>query len=197
MHIFVPLFAMTLFSASVMSADFQLPNYMLGVEKSTLTPEVLAQTKVSLFELDAAVSALWADNKLKSVELSFYQGKDYTALKQKTTQLLQQLTAKFGAVVLVLPNAELTSGITLEQQLEVLDQVMQTSAAKAAGYRQSHQANSIFVLDFQPASQPDNCRLHLAVTYSSVSDEYHLELFIDEKTAESRVAGSVINLEAL
>ena len=85
---------------------------------------------------------------------------------------------------------------SLEQQLTMLDQVMAKAAETAAGYKQSHLANSTFVLDFQPLPQPDNLRIHLAISYSSLKAEYALDLFFDERTTAERTASGIVNLEA-
>lgn len=184
------------FHSYLIAADFQLPDYVLGTAKADIKAEVLAKTTVTLFEADAEISPLWVEDKLVAVQLSFYKGADYVALRQKVSQLLQQLSLQFGAVVWVSSEASPEANMTLEKQLDLLDQVLKTAVETAAGYKQSHLANSTLVLDFQPAPQPDNVRLHLAVSYSSLHGDYALDLFIDEKTAQERTASGIVNLEA-
>lgn len=187
---------MMLFSSALTAAEFQLPDFALGTAKAEMKAEVLAKTSVTVFETEAKIDTVWADDKLAAVQLTFYHGADYPTLRQKTTVLLQQLTTEFGAISWVSAEANPASAVTPEQQLELLDQVMKTAAETVAGYKQSHLANSTLVLDFQPTPQPDNSRLHLTISYSSISAEYRLELFIDDKKAPERTSGAIVNLEA-
>lgn len=188
--------AMMAFNTAVMAADFQIPDYVLGTEKANLKPEVLSKTTLSLFEADAKVETEWVDGKLTAVQLNFYQGANYEILKQKTSQLFAQLSTQFGAVVWVSPEADSTATQTTEQQLGLLDQVMKTAPEIAAGYKQSHLANTNLILDFKPEPQPDNSRLHLQISFSSINNEYNLIVFVDEKTAAERTAKAVVNLDA-
>lgn len=188
--------AITLFSASLMAADFQLPDFVLGSTKTGLKDEVLAKTSLTLFEAQATVETQWAEDKLQAVLLTYYQGTDYAELKRKFSGLQQQFITAFGALVWVSSEATPNTTQTTEQQLALLDQVMQTAPQMAAGYRQSHLAHSNLILDFQPSPQPDNNRLHLQIRFSSISGEYSLILFVDEKTTAERTAAAVVNLEA-
>lgn len=188
--------AITLFCSPVIAADFQLPDFVLGTKKTDMKAESLAKTSMTLFAAEAVIETEWADDKLKALSLHFYQGVDYKELRQSFSQLQQQLITAFGALVWVSAETTADSTQTPEQQLALLDQLMATAVQTTAGYRQSHLANSTLVMDFQPAPQPDNNRLHLQVSFSSLTDEYRLILFIDDKTAPERTAPAVINLEA-
>lgn len=189
-------FAITLFSASLMAADFQLPDLVLGSTKSELKGEVLAKTSLTLFEAQAIVETQWAEDKLQAVLLTYYQGTDYTELRRKFSALQQQFITAFGTLAWVSSEATPDTTQTIEQQLALVDQVMQTAPELAAGYRQSHLAHSNLILDFQPSPQPDNNRLHLQIRFSSINGEFKLMLFVDEKTAAERTAAAVVNLEA-
>jgi hypothetical protein len=189
-------FVMTLFSFSLLAADFQLAELSLGAKKADIKAETLATTHLTLFEAEAKVEMVWTEDQLTAVLLNFYQGSDYPQLKQKFSALQQQLTANFGAVSWISPDTEPTESISPEQQLHLLEQVMKNAAETAATYKKSHLANSTLVLDFQPTPQPDNSRLHLQLSYSSISGEYSLILFVDEKTAAARTATAIVNLEA-
>lgn len=189
-------FVVTLFSFSLLAADFQLGELALGAKKADIKAETLATTNLTLFEADAKVEMVWTEDQLTSVLLSFYQGSDYPQLKQKFSDLQQKLTANFGAVNWISADTEPTESTSLELQLNLLEQVMKNAAETAATYKQSHLANSNLVLDFQPTPQPDNSRLHLQLRYSSISGEYSLILFVDEKTAAARTAIAIVNLEA-
>lgn len=187
---------MMAFNPLVIAADFQVADYVLGTEKTNLKAELPAKTTVTLFEADAKVETQWTDDKLTSVQLSFYQGDNYGILKQKTSQLLTQLNSQFGAVVWVSPEADTAATQTTEQQLGLLEQVMKSAPETAAGYKTSHLANTQLMLDFQPEPQPDNSRLHLQISFSSINGEYMLVLFVDEKAAVARTAAAIINLES-
>lgn len=188
-----------MFSGALLAADFQLPELALGTEKAQIKPEVLSQTKVQLFEADAQLEIQWAEDKIAALQLTFYQGTDFQLLRQKTSHLLTQIGVQFGSVVWLYAESEAdaASAKTLEQQLALLDQVLKSAPEAAAGYKQSHLANSTFVLDFQPSPQPDNNRLHLQVSYSAMTNNYNLTLFIDNKTAPERTAFAIVNLEAI
>lgn len=187
---------MLVFSPVVLAADFQVDAYTLGTEKASLSAELLNKTTVTLFEAEAKVETQWTDDKLSSVQLNFYQGTDYSALHQKASQLFSQLSARFGAVVWVSPATDTASPQNTEQHLAMLDQVMKTALNVSAEYKKSHLAHTNLVLDFQPEPQPDNSRVHLQISFSSVSAEYSLVVFVDEKTAAERTATAVVNLEA-
>lgn len=189
--------AMMAFSPVLAAADFQVSDYSLGSAKADLKAEILSKTTVTLFEADAKVETQWTEDKLTAVQLSFYQGTDYEILRQKTSQLLTQLSSQFGTVVWVSPEADTAATQTTEQQLGLLEQVMKTAPGTAAAYKQSHLAHTDLVLDFQPNPQPDNSRLHLQISFSSLSGEYSLLLFVDEKTSAERTAAAVVHLEAL
>lgn len=94
---------MMAFNPLVIAADFQVADYVLCTAKTNLKAELLTKTTVTLFEADAKVETQWADDKLTSVQLNFYQGDNYEILRQKTSQLLTQLSSQFGAVVWVSP----------------------------------------------------------------------------------------------
>lgn len=188
--------AIMAFSPVIMAADFQVSDYKLGSAKADLKAEILNKTTVHLFEADAKVETQWTENKLAALQLSFYQGADYEILRQKTSQLLAQLNSQFGAVVWVSPEADTATTQSTEQQLGLLDQVMKTASDIAADYKKSHLAHTNLILDFQPNPQPDNSRLHLQISFSSLSGDYSLLLFVDEKTSAERTATAVVNLEA-
>lgn len=184
------------FNPLVMAADFQVADYVLGSAKADLKTELVAKTTVTLFETDAKIATQWTDDKLAAVQLSFYQGDDYEILRQKTSQLLTQLSSQFGTVVWVSPEADTAATQTTEQQLDLLEQVMKSATETAAAYKTSHLAHTNLMLDFQPEPQPDNSRLHLQISFSSIDNEYMLVLFVDEKAAAARTAAAIINLEA-
>jgi hypothetical protein len=188
--------AMIAFSPALAAADFQVSDYSLGSAKADLKADLLSKTTVTLFEADAKVETQWTEDKLTAVQLSFYQGADYEILKQKTSQLLTQLSSQFGTVVWVSPEADTAATQTTEQQLGLLEQVMKAAPGTAAAYKQSHLAHTDLILDFQLNPQPDNSRLHLQISFSSLSGEYSLLLFVDEKTSAERTAEAVVNLEA-
>lgn len=192
----VCLFSLCVLSFRAWSVDFQLPDYVLGKTKAELSAEALNTTSISLFGAEAQLAPQWAEDKLAAVQLSYYQGSDYEVLKQKASLLLEQLSAQFGAVIWVSPEADPSTTQTLEQQLGLLEQVMKTAPETAVNYKQSHLANSTLVLDFQPTPQADNSRLHLQISFSSFDNEYSLTLFIDTPEAEARTAVAIVNLEA-
>ena len=189
--------AMLVFSPVVLAADFQVDAYALGTEKASLSAELLNKTTVTLFDAEAKLETQWTEDKLSAVQLNFYQGTDYSALQQKASQLFSQLSARFGAVLWVSPETDTAATQTTEQHLGIVEQVMKTAAKISAEYKKSHSAHTYLMLDFQPEPQPDNSRLHLQISFSSISAEYSLVLFVDEKTAAERTATAVVNLEAI
>lgn len=195
MQLFI-FFVFMVVSLQLKAAEFQLPGYQLGMAKTAVKADVPEQTSLRVFEADAQTELQWQDDKLVAVQLSFYQGPDYATLRQKADLLLQQLYSQFGAVLWVSSEASPEATQSQEQQLALLDQVLKTAAETAAGYKQSHLANSTLVLDFQPSPQPDNSRLHLQVSFSSFDNNYKLVLFIDETAAAPRTANAIVNLEA-
>ncbi|WP_127020789.1 hypothetical protein [Rheinheimera mangrovi] len=188
--------AMLAFSPALLAADFQVDAYVLGAAKASLSAELQNEKTVTLFEAAAKVETQWTEDKLSALQLNYYQGPDYTLLQQKTSLLLTQLSSKFGAVAWVSSETDATTVQSTEQHLGIVEQVMKTADKISADYKTSHLANTRLVLDFQPEPQPDNSRLHLQISYSSISSEYSLMLFVDEKTAVERTATAVVNLEA-
>lgn len=190
-------FAALLVSSSLIAAEFQLPDFVLGTAQTTLKADPATKTSLTLFETKASVDPQWTEDKLTAVALNFYQGTDYTEFRQKFAELQQGLHIKVGSLAWVSPEATTDTTQSPEQQLALLDQVMKTAPDTADSYKQSHLANANLVLDFQPKPQPDNCRLHLQLSFSSISGEYSVILFVDEKSAAERTAAAVVNLEAL
>jgi hypothetical protein len=188
--------AMLAFSPALLAADFQVDAYVLGAAKGSLSAELQNEKTVTLFEAAAKVETQWTEDKLSALQLNYYQGPDYTLLQQKTSLLLTQLSSTFGAVAWVSSETDATTVQSTEQHLGIVEQVMKTADKISADYKTSHLANTRLVLDFQPEPQPDNSRLHLQISYSSISSEYSLMLFVDEKTAVERTATAVVNLEA-
>lgn len=188
--------AMLAFSPALLAADFQVDAYVLGAAKASLSAELQNEKTVTLFEAAAKVETQWTEDKLSALQLNYYQGPDYTLLQQKTSLLLTQLSSTFGAVAWVSSETDATTVQSTEQHLGIVEQVMKTADKISADYKTSHLANTRLVLDFQPEPQPDNSRLHLQISYSSISSEYSLMLFVDEKTAVERTATAVVNLEA-
>lgn len=188
--------AMLAFSPALLAADFQVDAYVLGAAKASLSAELQNEKTVTLFEAAAKVETQWTEDKLSALQLNYYQGPDYILLQQKTSLLLTQLSSTFGAVAWVSSETDATTVQSTEQHLGIVEQVMKTADKISADYKTSHLANTRLVLDFQPEPQPDNSRLHLQISYSSISSEYSLMLFVDEKTAVERTATAVVNLEA-
>jgi hypothetical protein len=188
--------AMLAFSPALLAADFQVDAYVLGAAKASLSAELQNEKTVTLFEAAAKVETQWTEDKLSALQLNYYQDSDYTLLQQKTSLLLTQLSSTFGAVAWVSSETDATTVQSTEQHLGIVEQVMKTADKISADYKTSHLANTRLVLDFQPEPQPDNSRLHLKISYSSISSEYSLMLFVDEKTAVERTATAVVNLEA-
>jgi hypothetical protein len=182
---------------ATIATEFQLPGYALGSAKATLATEATEQNKVTLFQSEAKLTAVWTAEQLTALQLEFYQGADYSKLKEKTCLLLEQLNKEFGAVRWISADTEPVTDQNLQQQVQLLDEVMAKAAELSAEYNSSHLAQALLVLDFQPEPQPDNSRLHLQVAYSSATALYSLVLFIDQKTAPARTAPAVVNLEAL
>jgi len=180
---------MVLLSVQSYAADFSLPGLTLGETSSTNEPDT------ELFGMKLKAKTELNEGKLSAVQIVLYQGTEPAAFVALLDKVAQQWQKDWQGLVLLKPDEKEPVDLTAVDNYTELKQFFTDANQLAEQYRSSHRAETILLVDVEPATQPDNCRLHLSLQYQSMSSSYQLVLYVDSKDAPSRNAEAVVNLQ--